>query len=222
MRPFQNNPAGITPPPTNPYNEGRTMQSEMRTEAEWRSRLCQQARCYTHCVDTAEDWVQETLLAFWHRFWMLPWEQIHDEAETHKRYRWCCQKLRWLALDARKRAYSRHEQLIVDSEGFLAIDEIEADCSEKLAIEAFIETLPSYLQRVAELYSKGYSCREIARLLGVAVGTVQGYLGRIRVLGREFLGGMATKERSASLTIIDGQMSTFQSEEAIEDGIEIK
>ena len=36
--------------------------------------------------------------------------------------------------------------------------------------------------------AKGYRYTEIAAQLGVSVGTVQGYLGRIRALGRAFFG----------------------------------
>ncbi len=71
---------------------------------------------------------------------------------------------------------------------WLAVASDEAVLVERLALEAFLESLPPYLRRVAELYSEGYRYGEIAAQLGVSVGTVQGYLGRIRALGRAFFG----------------------------------
>lgn len=172
------------------------MRSVSQTEEGWRAWLYRQARCYTHCADTAEDWVQETLLAFWQWFGLLPWEQVRHQEEHSQRKRWCCQKLRWLALDTYKRAYGRHEQLILEEvrpEVWLVGAEVEAGCLERLAIEQFAQSLPPYLQRIAVLYNAGYSYREIAEQIGVSVGTVQGYLGRIAVLGREFFGVLDNK-----------------------------
>ncbi|MFQ3611121.1 MAG: sigma factor, partial [Fimbriimonadales bacterium] len=68
------------------------MRFAFQTEEGWRAWLSRQARGYTRSADTAEDWVQETLLAFWQRFGRLPWEQVCDEAECQRRGRWCRQK----------------------------------------------------------------------------------------------------------------------------------
>ncbi len=189
------------------------MRSVSQTEERWRAWLYRQARCYTHCADTVEDWVQEVLVAFWQRFGLLPWEQVRDEEERQQRGRWCRQKLRWLALDSHKCAYSQHERLTLEEIGRgegLAVAEVEAGCLERLAIEEFVGCLPGYLQRVAVLYNEGYSYKQIAQILGVSVGTVQGYLGRIRVLGQEFFGVPDNKSAVCALTIVNVRKRAFQ------------
>jgi DNA-directed RNA polymerase specialized sigma24 family protein len=76
---------------------------------------------------------------------------------------------------------------------WLAAASDEEALIERLASGEFLASLPAYLRRVAKLYSQGYQYAEIAAHLGVSVGTVQGYLGRIKVLGRAFFGADGNK-----------------------------
>jgi RNA polymerase sigma factor (sigma-70 family) len=168
------------------------MGHQMQTEQEWRAWLHRQALRFTCCHDEANDLVQQTLLAFWKRFGRLPWEQRHLEtAEYQQICGWCCKKLRSLALDSQKRASYQHEMLILDDAlrgEWLVVASDEEALVERLGLEEFLASLPAYLRRVAELYNEGYRYTEITAQLGVSVGTVQGYLGRIRALGRAFFG----------------------------------
>lgn len=175
------------------------MSSPMRTEEEWRRWLVQRAHGYTSCHDEADDLVQDTLLAYWQRFGCLPWERELDEAEYRQALGWCCHKLRSLAIDARKRACKRQEIMILDDVTggeWLAVVNDEEALVERIALDEFLATLPAYLRQVAELYEAGYSYGEIAERLGVSVGTVQGYLGRIGALGRAFFGIAGNKRAS--------------------------
>lgn len=69
---------------------------------------------------------------------------------------------------------------------WLAVVNDEEALVERIALDEFLAGLPAYLRQVAELYEAGYSYGEIAKRLGVSVGTVQGCLGRIGALGRAF------------------------------------
>ena len=170
---------------------------QMQTEREWRAWLYRQAWCFTCSHDDAEDLVQQTLLAFWQRFGYLPWEQRYLGAIDYQQIRgWCYAKLRSQALDFKKQAYHQRELPILnDTRGrggevgeWLAVASDEEALIERLAVEEFLTSLPTYLQRVAQMYNQGYEYAEIAARLGVSMGTVQGYLGRIKTLGRAFFG----------------------------------
>jgi RNA polymerase sigma factor (sigma-70 family) len=174
------------------------MRHQIQTEQEWREWLHRQARRFSCCYDDADDLVQQTLLAFWQRFGYLPWEQRHLETMEYPQIRgWCYAKLHSLALDLKKQAHRQHEILILhDTQGggeWLAAASDEEALIERLASGEFLASLPAYLRRVAKLYSQGYQYAEIAAHLGVSVGTVQGYLGRIKVLGRAFFGADGNK-----------------------------
>jgi uncharacterized protein YerC len=95
---------------------------------------------------------------------------------------------------------------------WLAMANDEEALVERLALEAFLESLPCYLRRVAELYSEGYRYTEIAAQLGVSVGTVQGYLGRIRALGRAFFGVDGNKRVLDVVIRVEVPQGTFQTQ----------
>ncbi len=110
---------------------------------------------------------------------------------------------------------------------WLVVASDEAVLVERFALEAFLESLPPYLRRVAELYSEGYRYGEIAAQLGVSVGTVQGYLGRIGALGRAFFGvdgnkralDVVNKSGNPTRDIPDpNQVEEVSNDEAMEDG----
>ncbi len=134
--------------------------------------------------------MQETLIAYWKRFGALPWEHPEGGDSYEQAWAWCCLKVRSLALNRRNSAYHRYERLLLNDqqgESLAVVDEAEHSI-ERIAIGQFITSLPDYLRSVAVMYEAGYSYSEIAAHLGVSVGTVQGYLGRIQKLGRAFFG----------------------------------
>lgn len=159
-------------------------------EAAWRKALERKAEGYAANNEDVQDIVQETLVAYWQRFDALPWEHLEESDTYRQAWGWCCLKIHSLALNRCNCAYSRYERLLIDHEAGerLKVVEVQGDWIQQIALVQFIASLPDYLRVVAEMYESGYSYQEMAAHLGVSVGTVQGYLGRIRKLGRRFFG----------------------------------
>ncbi|GIV05195.1 MAG: hypothetical protein KatS3mg016_0770 [Fimbriimonadales bacterium] len=157
----------------------------MKTAEAYLTHLQRIARRWTNHTADAEDLAHECLYAYHQRFGDWPWENKPLHA-----LRWCRCKLRALAQDHAKRSYRRHAQVSLDAPECPPIKapRWEADLLDNLAMEQFVSSLPLYLQRVARLYDAGHNYKEIAHLLGVSIGTVQGYVKRIARFGREFFG----------------------------------
>lgn len=166
------------------------------TEYAWRQALRRKAKMDVFCHETVEDIVQETLIAFWQRTGLLPWEYPQGTECYKHAWVWCCLKVRSLIINKNALAYKRYERLLVDAEGGeqLAFVDDSDDWIKRLALEQFFAVLPDYLRAVAEMYEAGYTYREISAHIGVSVGTVQGYLGRIRKFGRAFFDAEGNKQ----------------------------
>lgn len=148
--------------------------------------LKRHARRIIYNYADVEDLVMECLHAYRLRFGVYPWEATPDA--SHNPVHWCLCKLRALICDYSKRVSTRHEVNLLDAdnaESPLAFA-LEQHAVNRLMLEQFLEHLPPYLRRVAIMYEEGYTYLEIAEALGVALGTVQGYIARIVKLGRTF------------------------------------
>lgn len=148
--------------------------------------LKRHARRYIYNCADVEDLVMECLHAYRLRFGVYPWEAAPDA--SHNLVHWCLCKLRALICDHSRRASARHEiNLLAANESKLPIALASEQRSvDRLMLEQFLEHLPPYLRRVAIMYKEGYTYLEIAEALGIALGTVQGYIARIIKLGRAF------------------------------------
>lgn len=180
-------------------------------ESAWRKALGQRAESLAANSEEAQDIVQETLTAYWKRFGALPWEHPEGDDSYEQAWAWCCLKVRSLALNRRNCAYHRYERLLLNGqqgESLAVVDDVEHSI-ERIAIGQFITSLPDYLRSVAVMYEAGYSYSEIAARLGVSVGTVQGYLGRIQKLGRAFFGLDGNKQ---GLCVVNSSESPTEGE----------
>ncbi len=162
----------------------------MHTEPEWRRWLMRKVGAYGFCEANAEDLVQACLHAFQHRFGFYPWEQRLEGDALKTARSWCTTKLHCLALDLLDKPACKRELLVLDTEvgERLAIYCPEEELLLHIGIEQFIDSLPVYLQKVANLYNQGYEYCEIAVQLGISEGTVRQYMGRIKRLGQAFFG----------------------------------
>ncbi len=162
----------------------------MHTEPEWRQWLMRKAVAYGFCEADAEDLVQACLHAFQRHFHFYPWEQRLEGEALKTACGWCATKLHCLALDFLDKPARQRELLVLDTKigEWLAISYPEEELLIRIAIEQFIDSLPAYLRRVASLYNLGYEYADIAVQLGISVGTVRQYMGRIKRLGQAFFG----------------------------------
>lgn len=159
----------------------------MHTFEQYLALLQRYARRFVCADEDAEDLAHECLHAYRRRYGAYPWE---TEETAPSPIRWCLRKIHALAIDHYRRSHGQHETTPLDSPDTKPPAEVspERELLMRCALEEFVNTLPPYLREVAMLYEEGYSYKEIAEMLGVAVGTVQGYIARIGRLGREFFG----------------------------------
>lgn len=103
------------------------------------------------------------------------------------------------------------------------MDNPEEAWLQHIALEQFIASLPTYLQKVAVLYNEGYNCAEIAQALNKSVGVIRQYLQRIKRLGREFF-GIEVNKSAVSVVNRDGSpeagYSKIQTEEVSDEATE--
>jgi len=161
----------------------------MHTPSDWRAWLLQRAMHYAVCEADASDLVQDCLHAYQRRFGSYPWEHAHTQEDIQHAQCWCQQKLRSLAIDRAKQPSCQRERLLgADLFEYLAVENPESDWIWHIAMQQFIDSLPTSLQKVAVLYNQGYEYAEIASALNLSVGSVKQYLQRIKRLGRAFFG----------------------------------
>ncbi|MEN3002111.1 MAG: RNA polymerase sigma factor [Armatimonadota bacterium] len=162
----------------------------MHTEHGWRQWLLQKAVWLCSCEAEAEDLVQDCLHAFYRCFCFYPWQRPLEPDELRHARAWCKRKLQALAIDRAKQPHRQRELQLLDTEigEYLAVSNPEDGLILQIALEQFIAHLPVYLQKVAELYNRGYDYREIARRLELSEGSVRQYMRRINKLGQAFFG----------------------------------
>ncbi|MFX6706158.1 hypothetical protein ABTH01_19735, partial [Acinetobacter baumannii] len=70
--------------------------------------------------------------------------------------------MQWIARDRAKQPYRRQELQLLDTEigEYLAVDNPEDAWLQQIALEQFIASLPTYLQKVVVLYNEGYNYAE--------------------------------------------------------------
>ncbi len=86
------------------------------------------------------------------------------------------------------------------------LDALQAQClctpapifAREVDARLFLDDLPPRLQEVLALRLQGETCEQIARCLGIGVGTVKSYLKDLRANFIAFFGYDPTKRRSAS------------------------
>ena len=161
----------------------------MHTPSDWRAGLLQRAMHYAVCEADASDLVQDCLHAYQRRFGSYPWEHAHTQEDIQHAQCWCQQKLRSLATDRATQPSRQCERLLgTELFEYLAVENPEEDWIWHIAMQQFIDSLPTSLQKVAVLYNQGYEYAEIASALNLSVGSVKQYLQRIKRLGRAFFG----------------------------------
>lgn len=168
------------------------MHSEIawRHESTWRAWLLRIARGWTCCEADAEDLVQDCLHAFERQFGYYPWQSLLDGNTLQRAKGWLKRKLQWLVLDRLEQPHLQRELPLLDTPSgeYLAVQSPETEWVLHIAVEQFVNSLPDYLRRVAELYNVGYDCGEIAEALQLSAGTVRQYLQRIKRFGQAFFG----------------------------------
>lgn len=165
----------------------------------WQARLLGVALRYARERETAEDWVQETLLRAWRDFDSL--------TDTTAVYAWLLRILdRVMADDIRRQRRRQHlaPVITVDDELLQAHPAAAPGPFENLLqsreharLEAAVMALPEPFSRVVMLRDlEGLPYREIARILGIPPGTVMSRLSR----GRRLLAASLLRDAPAATT----------------------
>ena len=92
----------------------------------------------------------------------------------------------------------------------------EQFCDDEPEAQTFQLSLPPRLNEVLTLRLEGYTCREIAERLAIAVGTVKSYLAELRQKFRDFYGYDPTKRPSQG-GYINGNASEVSTPHGKED-----
>lgn len=170
------------------------------TDAEWLVCLRRRAARLTSCAADAADLAHDCLCAFVNHFGCYPWEY----ADPLHAWRWCCLKLRALAVDAHCHT-QRHPSLsLEEAPESLACVEIAEQVQGDVDGEAFVAQLPPRLRAVVQLRLQGFSWEEIAQRLGVKASTVRGYLPELRARFVAFFGYDPSNRAFESLIEVEG------------------
>ncbi|HEC06441.1 MAG TPA: sigma-70 family RNA polymerase sigma factor [Thiolapillus brandeum] len=163
----------------------------------WCDRLYGVAMRYTGRRETAEDWVQETLLRAWRDF-----DQLSEQIAT---YAWLLKILDHVIADDVRKQKRRHQlaPVITTEDRILHTHQsaepgpfeetLRQQDSEQLA--AAVQALPEDYARVVMLRDiEGLSYRDVAEILAIPKGTVMSRLSRGRRLLAKTLLAKARKD----------------------------
>lgn len=174
--------------------------SEWR-ETEWLQHLQQQAHQLTACPHHADDLAHTCLLAFYDHHRQYPWQH----PEPAHALRWCRQKLRALAIDARRYAERYPCPALETLSESVACVDITPQVQGDIDGERFLASLPPRLSTALELRLAGYSWDEAAQRLGVKASTLWGYLPDLRAKFVDFFGYDPSKRAFESLIMAEGK-----------------
>jgi len=135
--------------------------SEWR-ETEWLHHLQQQAHQLTASPHHADDLAHTCLLAFYDHHRQYPWQH----PEPAHALRWCRQKLRALAIDARRYAERYPCPALETLSESVACVDITPQVQGDIDGERFLASLPPRLSTALELRLAGYSWDEAAQRFG--------------------------------------------------------
>ncbi len=171
----------------------------------WRDRLYGVALRYTRDQQTAEDWVQETLLRAWRNF-----SQLSEHQAT---YAWLLKILDHVVADDSRR-HKRRQQLapvLTTDDRMLQTHRCSApgpfeqtlSCQIHDQLAAAVMSLPNVFSTVIMLRDmEGLSYQEIAGILDIPRGTVMSRLSRgRRLLAKEILRNVETDDTPMPITI---------------------
>lgn len=130
----------------------------------------------------AEDWAQDA--------WVRAWERLRTFRGEARFATWLHRLTVNLILDERRRDDRWKGRLVSASDDGRSSVEATRDAPPgvRLDLERAVETLPDGARTIFLLHDvEGYRQREIARRLGIAVGTVKSQLHRARKLLKEVL-----------------------------------
>ena len=163
----------------------------------WRDRLYGVALRYTEHRETAEDWVQETLLRAWRSF-----DQLTDSVAV---YAWLLKIQDHVIADDVRRQQRRHQLAPVVTTDDALLQQHHSSApgpfeetlqqQSRQQLEAAVMALPDDFSRVVMLRDmEGLSYQEIAQALEIPKGTVMSRLSR----GRRLLAASLLRDQKGS------------------------